>query len=65
MIKNPRMLEQFNRELLDKDKPDFRRNMKIYQAMYEWARELGCFPLEDPLEGIKIKIKIARVVNSV
>lgn len=65
MIKNPHILEQFNRELLAKEKPDFERNMKIYEAMYEWARELNRFPLEDPLEGIEVKIKIARVVNSV
>ncbi len=37
----------------------------IVDALYKEAVTLGALPLKDPLEGIDIAIKIARVVNSV
>jgi hypothetical protein len=33
--------------------------------MYKEAVTLGVLPLKDPLEGIEIKIKIAKAINSV
>jgi hypothetical protein len=32
-------------------------------ALYKEAVALGVFPPKDPLEGIEVKIKIAKVVN--
>ena len=33
--------------------------------MLAWAEEIGVFPPKDPLEGIEVDMKIARVLNAV
>ena len=63
MIKNPHLLEQFEKEYLRKEAPDFYRNLKMYEAMYEEACLLGVFPLKEPLEGIDEKILLAKALN--
>lgn len=65
MITNKNLVEKFERELLMKEKVDYKKNFAILNAMYKEAVYLDIFPLKNPLEGIEIKIKIARVVNSV
>ena len=63
MIKNKRLIEAFEKEYLKKEKPDFFYNLRIFEAMYEEACSFGIFPLKDPLEGIKEKIRFAKVLN--
>ncbi|MCX7919071.1 MAG: hypothetical protein N3A72_05575 [bacterium] len=65
MIKNTKMWEQFRRAEIRKEKVDIRRNFQIVNALYQEAKSLGILPVKDPLEGLEIKIKIAKVVNSV
>jgi len=65
MVKNYRELQKFERDLIASEKPDYRKNFRIMEAMYREALELGIFPLKNPFEGIEVKIKIAKVVNSV
>ena len=65
MIKNPHILEQFEREQLRKHKPDYDKNIKVFNEMYRYALSIGTLPLKNPLEGIELKIKIARILNSV
>lgn len=36
---------------------------RLADAMYEYAKSLGAFPLRDPLEGIETKIDVARALN--
>ena len=65
MIKNKILLEQFEQELIKKNKPDYHQNMEIFEGMYKEAVYLKVIPMIDPLEGIQVDIKIARVINSV
>ena len=65
MIKNHKKLQEFERKLLKKEKVDIMQNFKIVEALYKEAVALGIFPLKNPLEGLEIDIKIAKVVNSV
>lgn len=65
LIANPKKLQEFNKKLLKKEKVDIMQNFRIVEAMYREAIALRAIPLKDPLDGIDIKIKIARVVNSV
>lgn len=37
---------------------------KIFSAMWEEAMRLGKIPFPDPLEGIEVDIKMARILNS-
>ena len=65
MVKNYQELQKFERDLIASEKADYRKNFRIMEEMYREALELGVFPLKNPLEGIEVKIKIAKVVNSV
>ena len=52
-------------DLLKKEKVDIARNLRIAEALYREAVTLGIIPLKEPLDGIEVDLKIARVVNSV
>lgn len=65
MIKNKILLEQFEQELVKKNRPDYHQNMEIFEGMYKEAVYLKAIPLKDPLDGLEADIKIARVINSV
>ena len=63
MIKNRRLLEEFEKEYMRNEKSDYFNNLRIFEAMYEEACSFGIFPLKDPLEGIEEKIRFAKAVN--
>ena len=65
MIKNKILLEQFEQDLVKKNKTDYHQNMEIFERMYKEAVYLNAIPLKDPLDGLEVDIKIARVINSV
>jgi hypothetical protein len=65
MIKDIKLWEKFERDLLRKTKPDHQRNMKIFEAMYQHALFHKALPRKNPLEGIEDKIKFAKAINSV
>lgn len=65
MAANKERLEKFETEIIKKEKPDFFKNLKIIEAMYQEAVSLKVIPLKDPLDGIEVDLKIAKVINSV
>ena len=65
MILNRAELKKFEKELIRSEKVDLRKNCAILDALYEEACALGVFPLEDPLDGFDVDLKIAQVINSV
>jgi hypothetical protein len=65
MVRNPEKYEQFERGLIAGKKPDYAQNLRIAEALYEEAVHLGIWPPKDPLEGIEVSIRIARILNSV
>ncbi len=65
MVKNPEKLRAFEDERIKTEKVDVERNFRIVDALYDEARMLGVLPPKDPLEGIEVKIRIARAVNYV
>ena len=58
-------LQEFELDFLKKEKVDIVRNFRIAEALYREAVTLGIIPLKDPLDGIEVDLRIARVVNSV
>ncbi len=52
MIKDTRLMKEFEKNYLKKDRPDFFRNLEIFEALYEEARAFNIFPLKDPMEGL-------------
>ena len=63
MIKRNSLLEAFEKKQVQNSKPDFFKNLRIFEALYEEAKQLGVFPLKDPLEGIEVDIRLATVLN--
>jgi hypothetical protein len=65
MITNRSEVEEFEKELLRKEKVDFTKNLSIVNAMYNEAVALGVIPMKNPLDGLEVDIRVARVVNNV
>ncbi|MEW5761350.1 MAG: hypothetical protein AB1779_11360 [Candidatus Thermoplasmatota archaeon] len=65
MIKNRQKLQKFEKEILKNEKVDFLKNYKIVEAMYKEAIELGIIPMKEPLYGLEVDMKVAKVINSV
>ena len=42
----------------------FARAMKIFSSLWQEAKVLGIFPGKDPLAGIDVDIRLAKVLNS-
>ena len=45
--------------------PDYKRGLKIFEALYSEAVALGILPLKNPLEGLDSVITLARNLNHV
>ena len=58
-------LQKFEYAFLRKGKVLISKNFQILEALYKEAVSLGIIPLKNPLDGIEVDLKIARVVNSV
>lgn len=63
MLKRNALLEAFERKQVQQSEPDFFKNLRIFEALYQEAKQLGVFPLKDPLEGIDVDIRLAQVLN--
>ena len=63
MIKNPEILEQFEKQRIREEKLSFEKALKIFEAMWKEGVNFGVLPPKDPLEGIEVDIKIARIIN--
>jgi hypothetical protein len=65
VVKNPKELREFERNLIRSERPDYNRNVRIINAFRREAVALGVFPPSDALEGIELKVRIAKAVNNV
>jgi len=65
MVKKGELLKQFEHNLIRTSQIDYLRKLEIYEGMLQEALYLKVLPLKDPLEGIGVDIRIAKVVNSV
>jgi transcriptional regulator with XRE-family HTH domain len=57
--------QEFEMDFLREGKIDMARNFRIVEALHKEAVTLGIIPLKNPLDGIEMDLKIAKVVNSV
>ncbi len=58
-------LGKFELDFSREEKADIVKNLHIVDALYKEAVTLGIIPLKNPLDGIEVDLKIAKVVNSV
>lgn len=64
MIRNPKLLEEVEREDLKKEKTDYLKSLRIFESLWNEGVNLGVLPLKNPLEDIDTDIKIACILNS-
>jgi hypothetical protein len=65
MIKDAKYLADWEKKRMASEPPDYMEAVKLIRAMIEEARAMGVWPPKDPLEGIEVDIKIAKVVNAI
>ena len=65
MIKESGLLEEFNRDEIKREKPDYLSALRLFEGMWREGMALGVLPLKDPLEGIDVDIRIAWMLNHV
>ena len=65
MIKDVDAWNEWEREYRRNQPVDFHQNLKIMEAMFEHAKAMGA--LRDPksLDGLEVRIRIAKAVNAV
>lgn len=63
MVKRNALLDAFEKEQIRQNKADYRENLKIFEALYREALALGVLPPEDSLEGIEVKIRLAKALH--
>jgi len=65
MIKNKHILEELdNQFILGKGRLSYDEALRLFEAMWIEAKNMGIVPLKDPMEGIDVDIRIARILNS-
>jgi len=63
VLKRRDLIEAFERDQLRRVRPDYHHSLRILEAMYYEALALGALPLKDPLDGIEVDIRLAKVIN--
>jgi hypothetical protein len=57
-----KLWQKFEREQIAAEAPDYNRNLRCFEALYQEAQILGVLPGPDPLVGIEVDIRVAAVV---
>lgn len=65
MIKDTRLLNELEKEEIKSENFTYLEALRIFEAMWKEGISLGVLPLKDPLEGIEVDIRIARILNCV
>jgi len=64
MIKNRKILENFNRTYLKQKRDSYSQRLKIYEALLKEAIYFKKLPLKNPLENIEGCLRLARILNA-
>jgi hypothetical protein len=64
MIRDIEKWEAFQAEERRGRPVDYERNVRLFEAMHEHARKMGALDNRDPMEGIDVRIRIARAINA-
>ena len=63
MIKNRKLLEKFEMELIEKQGIDIEKNLRIFEELLKFAIEMGKFSQDDWEKEIEKDIRYAKVIN--
>jgi FAD synthase len=65
MIKNRKLIEKFERKIIEKRGIDIERNFLIFEELLKFAREMKKFSQEDWEKDIENDIRYARAINGI
>jgi hypothetical protein len=57
-------MEHMEKDFISKQKLSYKQCLRIFEAMWNEGIRLNILPPKEPLEGIDVDIKIAKVLNS-
>ena len=63
MIRNPKMLREFEDAYIRSRPPDHEQGLRIVNALYEHAKHLGVIDETRSFGDLEAKIRLARVLN--
>ncbi len=64
MIKDVKALQRLEDSVIRGSKLSHPEALRLLEAMWREGITLGTLPPKDPLEGIEVDMRIARIVNS-
>ena len=65
MIKNTRLLEELEDTIMKREGIlTIGDSIRIFESLWNDGKKLGVLPPKEPLEGIDIDIKVAKILNS-
>jgi len=65
MIKNPEILKKFDDQFIGgQGRLSYGQSRKLFAALWNEGMTLGVLPPADPLAGIEVDIRMARILNS-
>ncbi len=64
MIRKGKRLASFERQFLRDSRLPYSKALAIFTALWQEAVDLGKLPPPDPMEGIEVDLRIARILNS-
>jgi hypothetical protein len=64
LIKNVHLVEHMEKNFISKQRLSYKQSLKIFESMWNEGLKFGILPSKEPLEGIDVDIKIAKVLNS-
>jgi len=65
MIRNRKLLEKFEKELLEKEMINIEKNFRIFEELFRFAKEMKRFSQNDWEKDIENDIKYARTINGI
>ena len=65
MVKDGKLLAEFEKAYTASEKPDYFEALKLFEGMWKEGLLLGVLPLKDPLEGIEVDLRIAKILNHI
>ena len=64
MIRDKTLWKRFEADWQAKREQDFEANLSLFETLIEHARSMGAWPPKDPMDGIEVDIRLARMVNT-
>ena len=65
MIKNVEILAEFERNFIsDQGRLPYTQSRELFASMWQEGVTLGVFPSVDPLAGVEVDIRMARILNT-